>query len=718
MERNRMDRRRGEYRRSAGTNRLTPEQRAAERRQAARRRQAVRAGGDPLDRRMNAARMRAAESARRASRANGKYRNAHAGASRQRAGADRLTGLSAPRSVNRPSAYSGRGRGSVPATRDIHRGASRNSVRKRVGESGVPKQFNPPKPPIRKIASATKGGASAAVDFLRRSIVSPIGGAVSSSLEGRRRNKPQPASSGRPLRETAEYRAHTRKPVRPERRVEGGAAVTDAAVDGIERSEAGHRNDSSAHDVSAVSGYASEHEDAHRVSRMGFSGLSMLAGEAKGKAAKLSSSISGRFSGISRRIGRLGTEVPDSTDDLVFCDRLPVMFYKMVAGMFVIAVFGFCLVSWVMPDKDFSAEENRTLASFPSFSMAALQDASFMQGLEDWNADQFVGRNTWTGVQVGVNRLLNKKEFNGVFLGKDDYLIQAPTEPDYEQVDANIAAINQFVSRNPELSMNMIVVPNACTTMADWLPKGAAVHDQQKDKELLQSDCSVPLVDVDGAISENVDSGMYYRTDHHWTSEAARLTLDAAAGSLGIEPVSDYETITVTDGFQGTLASTSGIRKAKDDIQVLVPKGVDVRYTVRDSDNSSKRTSVYDSEKLQEKDKYQVFFGGNHAMVDIQTTVKEPRRLLVVKDSYANAFVPLLIPYFNEIVMVDPRYYTDDIDTLVSSKGITDVLFLYNMDTFMTDTDIDQVFATPEETEKDDEEEEGNQEDQEGEQEA
>ena len=105
-------------------------------------------------------------------------------------------------------------------------------------------------------------------------------------------------------------------------------------------------------------------------------------------------------------------------------------------------------------------------------------------------------------------------------------------------------------------------------------------------------------------------------------------------------------------------------------------------------------------------------------MVDIQTTVKEPRRLLVVKDSYANAFVPLLIPYFNEIVMVDPRYYTDDIDTLVSSKGITDVLFLYNMDTFMTDTDIDQVFATPEETEKDDEEEEGNQEDQEGEQEA
>lgn len=707
-----MDRRRGEYRRTAGTSRLTPEQRAAEKRQAARRNRVVRTGDDSLDRRMNAARMRAAESARRASRANGAYRSTHAGSGRTRAGSDRLTGRSSLRSQNRASVSSGRGRGSVPAARDIHRGANKGSARRRLDEGSARRQQKAPKPSIGKIAATTASGASAAVDFVRRGIVTPIGGAVSSGLESRKKNKLQPESSERPLRDTVEYRTHTRKTVRPERRVEGAAAVSGAAADDNGRRDAGHRNDSSTHDASTVSGHALEREGDRRVPRMGLAGVRSAGARAKGKAAVLASGISGRFSGISKRLGRLGTEVPDSTDDLVFCDRLPVMFYKMLAGMFVVAIFGFCLVSWVLPDKDFSAEENRTLASFPSFSVAGVQDASFMNGLEDWNADQFVGRNAWTGLQVGVNRLLGKQEFNGVFLGKDDYLIQAPTEPDYEQVDANIAAINQFVARNPDLSMNMIVAPNASTTMVDWLPKGAAVHDQQKDKELLQSDCSVPLVDVEDVIGENVDQGMYYRTDHHWTTHAARLTLDAAAGSLGIEPVSDYETVTVTDGFQGTLASTSGIRKSRDEIQVLVPQGADVRYTVRDSDNSSKRTSVYDSEKLQEKDKYQVFFGGNHAMVDIQTTVKEPRRLLVVKDSYANAFVPLLIPYYNEIVMVDPRYYTDDIDTLISSKGITDVLFLYNMDTFMTDSDIDQVFATPEEPEEDDGEEEGDQEDQ------
>ena len=659
---------------------------------------------------MNAARMRAAESARRASRANGAYRSTHAGTP-QRVGLDKLTGRSASRSQNRPSASSGRGRGSVPAARDIHRGASRSSARRRIGESSAQKQFNPPKPPIRKMASATMNGASAAVDFLRRGIVSPIGDAVSSSLEGRKGDRLRASASRSHSRDTAERRTYSGKPVQAGKRVESRVAASSRDTSDVECRNTAHRIDT-VHDESSVSVGGMGHGRVRSVRGMGLSGLRSAGTRAKDKAAAFASGISGRFSGISRMLGRLGTETPDSTDDLVFCDRLPVMFYKMVASVFVAAVFGFCLVSWVMPDKDFSAEENRTLASFPSISMAALKDASFMQGLEDWNADQFVGRNAWTGLQVGVNRLLGKQEFNGVFLGKDDYLIQAPTEPDYEQVDANIAAINQFVARNPDLSMNMIVVPNACTTMVDWLPKGAAVHDQQKDKELLQSDCSVPLVDVEDVIGENVDQGMYYRTDHHWTSEAARLTLDAAAGSLGIEPVSDYEVETVTDSFQGTLTSTSGIRKAKDQIQVLVPQGVDVRYTVRDSDNSSKRTSVYDSKKLQEKDKYQVFFGGNHAMVDIQTTLKEPRRLLVVKDSYANAFVPLLIPYYNEIVMVDPRYYTDDIDTLISSKGITDVLFLYNMDTFMTDSDIDQVFATPEEPEEDDGEEEGDQEDQ------
>ena len=91
------------------------------------------------------------------------------------------------------------------------------------------------------------------------------------------------------------------------------------------------------------------------------------------------------------------------------------------------------------------------------------------------------------------------------------------------------------------------------------------------------------------------------------------------------------------------------------------------------------------SEKLKENDKYQVFFGGNYPQIDIKTTVNNEKRLLVFKDSYANCFIQFLLPYYEEIIMIDPRYYYGNIDTIINTKSITDVMFLYSADTIMTD---------------------------------
>ena len=97
---------------------------------------------------------------------------------------------------------------------------------------------------------------------------------------------------------------------------------------------------------------------------------------------------------------------------------------------------------------------------------------------------------------------------------------------------------------------------------------------------------------------------------------------------------------------------------------------------------------MFVSEKLKEKDQYQVFFGGNHPLVEIRTTANNGRNLLVFKDSYANSFMQFLYPYFQNIIMVDPRYYYDDIETAITSYGITDVLFLYSADTLLLDTNL------------------------------
>ena len=123
-----------------------------------------------------------------------------------------------------------------------------------------------------------------------------------------------------------------------------------------------------------------------------------------------------------------------------------------------------------------------------------------------------------------------------------------------------------------------------------------------------------------------------------------------------------------------------------------MPNNSDVEYVVDYVESQTKRTSVYDTEKLEESDKYLVFMGANEPIIDIKTTAKTDRKLMIVKDSYANSFIPFLIPDYSEIVVIDPRYYYDDVYQVLEDKGITEVLFLYNANTFFQDSAISGVF--------------------------
>ena len=364
---------------------------------------------------------------------------------------------------------------------------------------------------------------------------------------------------------------------------------------------------------------------------------------------------------------------------------------RIMGAVFVGVVLLLAVASIIKPDAKFSEEENRILAEFPTFSSEGINDKSYMTDLESYISDQFIFRDKWISLKVQCELLLGKREFNGVYLGKDKYLMQIPVNPDQKNVDENLKAMNQFADQNKNLSVRAMLVPNAAYVMEDYLPKGAPIRDQGKDMKYIQQKIgeNIECIDVAETLQKHVDEGIYYKTDHHWTSKGACYGFEAAAADLGIdEPVTDYDIYTVTTGFSGTLSSTSGYHKAEDSIEIYSPKDTEVKYLVSDSDNDESRPTIYNRGALDEKDKYQVFFGGNHARVDIVTANKVKKRLLVIKDSYANCFVPFLLPYYNEIIMIDPRYFYDNVQTVLESEKITDVLFLYNMDTFLNDNSI------------------------------
>ena len=366
--------------------------------------------------------------------------------------------------------------------------------------------------------------------------------------------------------------------------------------------------------------------------------------------------------------------------------------YFRITCIFLLFMVLAIVLNIFMPDKEYSESENRMLAQAPEFSLTNLASGKFMTDMEDYVTDQFVFRDQWINLKVLEDMALGKKESNGVYIGKQGYLMQVPENNiDDDSVNDNLNAIREFAQRHEDVNTVMSLVPNAAYILEQLTPANAPVRDQSQDIALAEETVGdvLTFVDLTETMSSHRDEAIYYKTDHHWTSLGARYAFDTIYSALGIsEPAQDYTVYPVSHTFSGTLASKSGYDRSRDTIDIYVPQDVSTEYVVNYVEEGEKTASMYESRALEQKDQYEVFFGGNHSRIDITTPVEENKNLLIFKDSYANCFIPFFQPYFRSIIVIDPRYYYDDVDRLVTDNSITDILFLYNVDTFMTDTSL------------------------------
>lgn len=159
---------------------------------------------------------------------------------------------------------------------------------------------------------------------------------------------------------------------------------------------------------------------------------------------------------------------------------------------------------------------------------------------------------------------------------------------------------------------------------------------------------------------------------------------------LGLNPLrqDEFDIRQATDHFYGSLYSRSGFRHLRPDrIELYLPKDP-VKYTVTYVDEGLTTDSLYAVDQLEAKDKYAVFLNGNHGLVQIKTAHPSRKKLLLVKDSYANSLIPFLLPHFSEIDVVDLRYYEEDLASFAKARDFDDMLLLYNANTFFEDSSI------------------------------
>lgn len=368
-------------------------------------------------------------------------------------------------------------------------------------------------------------------------------------------------------------------------------------------------------------------------------------------------------------------------------------------AVFTVAVISaliliFAIADFVHEDRVFSVSENRLLASKPEFSAEALLDGTYTARMETYVTDQFVSRDKWIAIKTGMDIILQKQEINGVYLGKDDYLIEQHLPENYteEQTQKKLALLEKLVDK---WDAEVMLVPTADNILVDKLPANAPYFDQKQFLDTVRNLVGEEhYIDVYHALSTHADEQIYYRTDHHWTSLGAYYGYQAWAEARGIQsyPYDTQNMGTVTEEFLGTLHSRVNLDRRADSItyfpETTVPT-VKITY-----DMTKVSDALYESSYLETKNKYGFFLDDNHALVEIDTERQGGGTLFVIKDSYANCFVPLLLPHYSRIYMLDLRYYNGRLSELMEKYGEhavnstgegMEVMILYNCIHFLED---------------------------------
>jgi hypothetical protein len=357
---------------------------------------------------------------------------------------------------------------------------------------------------------------------------------------------------------------------------------------------------------------------------------------------------------------------------------------RTMALLFLLLIFGVAVMAAYTPDRAFSQRENRSLAQLPPLSWKSLFSGQFMQRFEQYVDDQFPGRDHWVFLKTDLERLFGKRENNGIYFGADQFLL-ARYRSDASWLSRNAAAVGDF-ARHIGVPVSLLLPPTATAIYPEKLPQKAPSDDQQADWQQVveQLGPEVHPIDVLAALLVVKDESIYFRTDHHWTMRGAYYAYAAWMHSRGEVPLSleDLNSQIVSQEFWGTHYSKANLRQiSPDQIELLAPStgaAVSVNYP----GEGLTTDSLYRSEFLQGRDQYAYFLGGNYPLVQISTDSASDRRILLIKDSYAHVFVPFLIPHYQEIHVMDLRYYAASAEQYVKQHGIDEVLFLYSLQQF------------------------------------
>ena len=364
--------------------------------------------------------------------------------------------------------------------------------------------------------------------------------------------------------------------------------------------------------------------------------------------------------------------------------------------LFSVFFVGMFLLDCVTPDRTVSELENTTLTQRPKVTAQILSSAGlnrFFNDYTQYTKDQIPGRDAWISLQSFVETaLLQKTQSGGILLGDKGQMFDRTyglVSSEERTLPRNIAAVASLAARCPG-KVYVMVAPAASSIYPERVPAHAPLLQEESYLSQIQAAVEqaggvyLPLKD---ALSAHKDEYIYYRTDHHWTTLGAYYAYSELCGALGLEPF-DRAVHTAVDvpDFYGTFYSRARTWNAQPDTLTYYDLDNPLTiYTVTGPGmpTEGQTTGLYDLDKLDVYDKYAAFLHGNNGLSRVEGDGEG--RILVIKDSYANSFVPFLTANYAQIDVVDLRNYNYGLDGLIAENGYDQILVLYSFDSFKSD---------------------------------
>ena len=343
----------------------------------------------------------------------------------------------------------------------------------------------------------------------------------------------------------------------------------------------------------------------------------------------------------------------------------------------------------------FSFTENRKLTDLPVLSAKGLMDGSDIEQLGKYITDHFAERSMWISAKTVMQTELSEQIVNGVYVSRGR-LLDAEASP-LTPAPVNAAILNSY-SEAYDGTVYFTAIPSSSGIYADVLPRHTNARSEKQYissfYELLSGD--IKKIDAYNILKMMNENYIFYRNDTKWTSYGAYCVYKTVIQKLGFKPISydKYNIEHITDKFRGNLyartlsemakADTIDIFKCRDGASVISFQKTVGGECIDVSD-------IYDRRKLGSSDMYSVFLGDPAPLMIIKTSVKNGKKILVVKDSCADCFIPFLTQHYSEIAVLSPEDMQGTLSDYVNINDYSQTLFMFGIENLTNDKELEKI---------------------------